>query len=46
MGEKELATMTALRRRLINMQPHQQVEQLLAAIERFPTNAALVGDRG
>jgi transcription termination factor Rho len=45
MGEKELATMTALRRRLLSIQPHQQVEQLLAALERFGTNAELVGDR-
>ncbi|MFN0132853.1 MAG: transcription termination factor Rho [Phycisphaerales bacterium] len=41
--EQELKTMTALRRRLMNMPPHMQVEQLLAAIQRFPTNAALVG---
>ena len=43
MPERELATVTALRRRLMNMPPPQQVEQLLAAIQRFPTNAALVG---
>ncbi|MBS0197849.1 MAG: transcription termination factor Rho [Planctomycetes bacterium] len=43
MGEKELATMTALRRRLMQMPPHMQVEQLLAALKRYPTNAALVG---
>ena len=36
-------TVTALRRRLINMPPSQQVEQLLAALKRFPTNAELVG---
>ncbi len=41
--EMELKTMTALRRRLLAMHPHQQVEQLLAALQRFPTNAALVG---
>jgi transcription termination factor Rho len=41
--EMELKTMTALRRRLLAMPPHQQVEQLLAALQRFPTNAALVG---
>jgi transcription termination factor Rho len=46
MPEKELATVTALRRRLMNMPPHQQVEQLLAAIQRFPTNSALVGSPG
>ena len=43
MGEDELKTMTALRRRLMAMPPHQQVEQLLAALKRFPTNASLVG---
>ncbi|MBX3377068.1 MAG: hypothetical protein KF678_08700 [Phycisphaeraceae bacterium] len=43
MPEQELKTVTALRRRLINMPPPQQVEQLLAAVQRFPTNAALVG---
>ncbi|MFG0285203.1 MAG: transcription termination factor Rho [Phycisphaerales bacterium JB039] len=43
MSEQELATMTALRRRLINMPPPQQVEQLLAALNRFRDNAALVG---
>jgi transcription termination factor Rho len=41
--EQELRTMTALRRRLMGMPPHQQVEQLLAALQRFPTNAVLVG---
>lgn len=43
MPEQELKTVTALRRRLLAMHPHQQVEQLLAALNRFPTNAALVG---
>ncbi len=46
MGEAELKTMTALRRRLLSMPPPQQVEQLLAALQRFPTNAALVGSAG
>jgi transcription termination factor Rho len=41
--EQEVKTMTALRRRLMAMPPHLQVEQLLAALKRFPTNAALVG---
>ncbi len=41
--EPELKTMTALRRRLMEMPPHMQVEQLLAALKRFPTNASLVG---
>jgi transcription termination factor Rho len=43
LSEPELKTMSALRRRLLEMHPHQQVEQLLAALKRFPTNAALVG---
>lgn len=46
MSEHELKTMTALRRRLLAMPPPQQVEQLLAALQRFPTNAALVGSAG
>lgn len=46
MNEQELKTMTALRRRLLAMPPHVQVEQLLAALQRFPTNAALVGSTG
>jgi transcription termination factor Rho len=43
MSEKEFQTMAALRRRLLSMPPPQQVEQLLMAMKRFPTNAALVG---
>jgi transcription termination factor Rho len=43
MPEQELKTVAALRRRLLNMPPPQQVEQLLAAMQRFPTNSALVG---
>ncbi len=39
----ELQTISALRRRLLNMQPVMQVEQLLKAVERFKTNAELVG---
>ena len=46
MNETEMKTMTALRRRLLAMPPPQQVEQLLAALQRFPTNAALVGSAG
>jgi transcription termination factor Rho len=46
MEEQELKTITALRRRLMAMPPHQQVEQLLAALQRFPTNFALVGSAG
>jgi len=43
LSEPELQTMSALRRRLLNMQPVMQVEQLLKALERFKTNAELVG---
>ena len=46
LSEHELKTTTALRRRLQVMHPHQQVEQLLAALQRFPTTAALVGGAG
>lgn len=46
MSETELKTVTALRRRLMNTPPHVQIEQLLAAMQRFPTNAALVGSAG
>lgn len=42
MGEQELKTVTALRRRLINMKPATQIEQLLAALQRFETNDDLV----
>ena len=38
-----LETTAALRRRLMNMPPHQQVEQLLKAVEHFKTNDELVG---
>jgi transcription termination factor Rho len=44
--EGELKTMSALRRQLLAMHPHEQVERLLAALKRFPTNAALVGSAG
>ena len=43
LSEAELTTMTALRRRLSNMKPVLQVEQLLKALERFKTNEELVG---
>jgi len=46
MDEPELKTVTALRRRLLNMKPHQQIEQLLAALKRYPTNADLVSAAG
>jgi transcription termination factor Rho len=41
--DKALQTITALRRRMLNMPPPQQVEQLLAALSRFETNEQLVG---
>jgi len=44
LGETEMTTITALRRRLLNMQPPVQVEQLLRAMERFKTNIELVGN--
>ncbi len=43
MDPQEFQTVNALRRRLLNMPPPQQVEQLLAALDRFKTNGALVG---
>lgn len=42
MEQQELKTITALRRRLISMPPAVQIEQLLKALERYPTNADLV----
>ena len=44
--ENELKTMTALRRRMLSMPPHVQVEQLLAALKRFPTNESLASGAG
>lgn len=43
LDDAQINTMTALRRRLLNMPPVQQVEQLLKALERFKTNAELTG---
>ena len=43
LDEQTVATINALRRRLMNMKPPQQIEQLLAAMTRFETNAQLVG---
>ena len=43
LGTAELKTVTALRRRLLNMKPPTQIQQLLAALDRFPTNSELVG---
>ena len=40
--ERELKTVTALRRRLLAVPPWVQIEQLLGALQRFPTNEALV----
>ncbi len=42
LSEKELKTVIALRRRLMNMPPPTQIEQLLGALKRYPTNEALV----
>ncbi len=39
---QELKTVTALRRRLLSMKPPVQIEQLLGALKRYPTNADLV----
>jgi len=39
-------TITALRRRMLQMPPPVQVEQLLAALKRFETNDKLVGSAG
>ena len=44
LDEPTLKTMGALRRRLLNMPPPLQIEQLLKALERFPTNSDLVGN--
>ena len=41
--EAEMKTVTALRSRLHSMQGHMQVERLLDALKRYPTNAALGG---
>ena len=46
LDEQTYKTVTALRRRLMNMPAPQQIEQLLAALERMPTNAQLVGSAG
>lgn len=42
LGERELKTVTALRRRLISMPPPTQIEQLLKAVGRYPTNEGMV----
>ena len=43
MSERELKTVTALRRRLLAVPPHAQIEQLLAACNRFETNEQMIG---
>jgi transcription termination factor Rho len=43
MSDRELKTITALRRRLLAVPPHAQIEQLLAACQRFETNEQMVG---
>ncbi len=42
LSEQELKTVTALRRRLMNMKPPVQIEQLLGALKRFESNEKLV----
>jgi len=42
MDPQECKTVIALRRRLLNMKPSMQIEQLLAALKRFETNEQLV----
>ncbi|MEM9019781.1 MAG: transcription termination factor Rho, partial [Planctomycetota bacterium] len=43
-NNEELETVNKLRRRLLNMNPVQQIEQLLGALKRFETNDDLVGN--
>jgi transcription termination factor Rho len=42
LSEQALKTITALRRRLLAVPPHVQIEQLLNALGRFATNERLV----
>ena len=42
MDPREYKTVSALRKRLLNMPPPQQIEQLQAALKRLPTNEELV----
>ena len=42
MSSAECKTVIALRRRLLNMKPATQIQQLLAALNRFETNERLV----
>ncbi|MFO0826920.1 MAG: transcription termination factor Rho [Phycisphaerales bacterium] len=43
LNDRELKTVTALRRRLLAVAPPVQIEQLLAALQRFESNERLVG---
>ena len=43
MTDREFKTVTALRRRLLSVPPHAQIEQLLAACQRFENNDLMVG---
>jgi len=43
MPDREFKTVTALRRRLMAVPPHAQIEQLLAACQRFESNELMVG---
>ena len=43
LSDRELKTVTALRRRLLSLPPHVQVEQLLSALQRYGTNEQMVG---
>ncbi|MFM7132806.1 MAG: transcription termination factor Rho [Planctomycetota bacterium] len=43
MPDREFKTVTALRRRLLAVPPHAQIEQLLAACQRYETNEQMVG---
>ena len=44
LNEQELQTVSALRRRLLDMPPVMQIQQLLKALDRFKTNTELVGN--
>ncbi|MGQ0627108.1 MAG: transcription termination factor Rho, partial [Phycisphaerales bacterium] len=42
----EAKTMTALRRQLLAMPPHLQIERLIQALRRFSSNTIMVGAVG
>ena len=46
LDDQAVKTITALRRRMLQMPPPVQVEQLLTALKRFETNDKLVGSAG